>query len=149
MGNCQTQTTFDKEPPIVPPQKMKKMEKKPVKKMEKKPEKKMEKKPEKKMEKKPEKKMEKKPVKKMEKKPVIKMEKKPEKKMEKKKQKEICDILKDEMRLGSQKILNPKTLRLLKKDGRTTKEILQGCQTIPKDMLSKYQQKQKQIQSKL
>jgi len=62
--------------------------------------------------------------------------------------KKICNVLKHEMTLDGDEILNPKTLRLLKKDGRTVKDILEGCETIPKQKVAKYLQKQQQIQSK-
>ena len=49
------------------------------------------------------------------------------------------------MSLGKDKVLNPKTLRLLKTDGRTLKDVLQGCQSIPKKNIQKFLEKEKQL----
>jgi hypothetical protein len=53
--------------------------------------------------------------------------------------------LKKELALNNDKIINPKTLRLLKRDGRTVKEILEGCQSIPKQNIQKFLQKQEKL----
>lgn len=61
-------------------------------------------------------------------------------------QKHLCDIIKKEKTMFDGKIVNPKTVRLINQDGRTMKQIQQGCDKFQKSNVRKFLEKEKTIQ---
>lgn len=62
-------------------------------------------------------------------------------------QKNLCNIIKKEKNMFDGKVVNPKTIRLINQDGRTMKQIQQGCNKFQKDNVRKFLQKEETIQT--